>query len=135
MNDDSVMVFLSCNHSAMVDKRLPIGHELQCRRCFRMSTVTETPHYVVKCHGGKGRSCPTSKSFGTLKTSAVQWAIRHRINFPHHLTVVEDRGKVIERFGSTDPPGQGTLFDTAFNPRPRVVYSAETGRIEEPPPF
>jgi hypothetical protein len=113
--DDMVMVFLSCNHSAMVDKRLPIGYELQCRRCFRMSTVTETPNFVVKCKGGKGRSCPAGRSFGILKASAVQFAVRHRIKYPHHLT--------------------GTLFDTAPTSRPRVVYTRETGRIEEPPPF
>jgi hypothetical protein len=133
--DDMVMVFLSCNHSAMVDKRLPIGYELQCRRCFRMSTVTETPNFVVKCKGGTGRSCPAGRSFGILKASAVQFAVRHRIKYPHHLTVIEDHGNVIERFGSADPPGQGTLFDTAPNSRPRVVYTRETGRIEEPPPF
>jgi hypothetical protein len=133
--DDQVTVFLSCNHSAMVDKRLPIGHELQCRRCFRMSTVTETPNYVVKCKGGKGRSCPAGRSFGILEASAIQFAVRHRIKYPHHLTIVEDRGKTIHRFGGSEPPGQGTLFDTESNSRPRVVYTRENGRTEDPCPF
>lgn len=133
--DDYTTVFLSCNHSAMVDKRLPVGHELQCRRCFRVSTVTEKPNYVVKCRGGKGRSCPAGRSFGILENSAVQFAVRHRIKYPHHITIIEDRGKVIHRFGSADPPGQGTLFDTASSPRPRVIYTRDAGRIEEPPPF
>jgi hypothetical protein len=132
---DGVMVFLSCNHSAMVDKRLPIGHELQCRRCFRVSTVTETPNYVVKCKGGKGRSCPAGRSFGILENSAVQFAVRHRIKYPHHLTIVEDRGNVIHRFGAPDPPGQDTLFDAPSNSRPRVVYTRENGRTEDPCPF